>query len=128
MDVINMDIKKLYSDIGGDYDTALNRLMMDSLIEKMVLKFNQTDYISSLEDAVNNFDLDNVFFHAHSLKGVALNLSFLKLSEATVVLTDYVRGENKNLVDRNILKQYFSNVLKQYLIVKEVINKAITGE
>ena len=43
-----MDVKAFYKDINGNYNEALSRMMIDSLIVKMVTKFMNDNSIDTL--------------------------------------------------------------------------------
>ena len=62
-----MTVKEFYEITGGDYARVTELLMRDELIKKFVLKF------------------------AHTLKGVAANLSFARLQSAVSDLTEQLR-------------------------------------
>ena len=47
-----MDVKQFYTAINGNYEEALSRLMMDSIIEKFLVKFKNTQKLDGLIDAV----------------------------------------------------------------------------
>lgn len=109
-----MNVKEFYIKIGGNYDEALSRLMNDSLIEKFVLKFANSDYISGVKNAIDAKNYDDLFFQAHTLKGVALNLAFTRLGASASALTDYVRGDNKETANHEEILRLFSKVESDY--------------
>lgn len=113
-----MEIEKFYEAIGGNYEDALSRLMNDELVSKFVLKFKEQDYLPELEEAISSGDLEKVFFAVHTLKGVALNLSFEKLGEACVELTEYLRGDKK---ENAVMAEVVSSFKKISVEYKKVI-------
>ena len=64
---------------------ALNRLggNMD-LYKRLLDKFSETNQVTPLEEALNSGDLDQAIQLAHSIKGVASNLSLNKLADAAM--------------------------------------------
>lgn len=115
-----MDIKSFYETIGGNYNEAISRLMNDSLIEKFLIKFSQSNYIEGVKKAIQNNDLDDLFFQAHTLKGVALNLSLARLGSSASALTDYVRGDNKQTANMDVINKLYCDVETEY---KNVIDR-----
>ena len=109
-----MNVKGFYDAIGGSYDTALTRLMKDSMIERFVLKFPNDKSFSELESAVAAGDWDAAFSASHTLKGVSLNLAFAELGKAAETLTDALRPQN--VADRNpaVQKSQFDAVKSAY--------------
>lgn len=86
-----MNVKEFYDSIGGSYDTALGRLMRDSMIEKFVGKFPKDPSFASLKQAVAEENWEAAFSAAHTLKGVSLNLAFQVLGEQASELTEMLR-------------------------------------
>lgn len=120
-----MNVKKFYEEIGGNYEDALSRLMNDELVSKFVLKFKEHDYLTDLEDSISSGDLEKVFFAVHTLKGVALNLSFEKLGEACVELTEYLRGDKKLNANMAEVVSVFKKISVEYKKVIENLNQFI---
>ena len=118
-----MKIKNVYDMIGGDYNEALYRLMNDGIIEKFLHKFVAGNYIVPITDAVKEKDNTKLFEACHALKGVALNMSFVKLSRSASNLTDYVRGENAKTADRHTIDSLYNKLLADY---NDVINAIST--
>lgn len=84
-------IKDFYDKIGGSYEDAKSRLMTDRIIEKFVLKFPADPTYKELSEAVDAKDWDKAFVSVHTLKGVALNLSFAVLGEKASLMTETLR-------------------------------------
>ena len=111
--------KEFYEKIGGNYDEALGRLMRDSLIRKFVLKFPADKNFDALKEAIGEERWDDAFSYAHTLKGVALNLAFARLSAATVLLTDLLRPQNREGMTPQAVKESFDTVETEYAKVLE---------
>lgn len=87
-----MDLKEMYDEIGGNYNEAKSRLMNDALIEKFALKYEADGTFEELKQAVSEKDIEKSFRAAHTLKGVAANLSFNELAKAASELTEQLRS------------------------------------
>lgn len=89
-----MTIHECYDMMGGDYDDIIGRLGKENLVETFLYKFEKDRSLCELHDAVCMNDHDNAFLAAHSLKGVAGNLSMTGLHDASSKLTEHLRGDN----------------------------------
>ena len=87
-----MNIKDFYESIGGDYEEALNRMMNDDIIYRMLLKFKSTNYLEAVEENYKIRNMKNVFECLHAFKGVAGNLAFKKLYEIVSDMTEKTRN------------------------------------
>lgn len=68
---------------GIDYDGAMERFGGNAeLYERLALKFLDDTHFAALEQALAGGDVDTAVREAHTLKGVAGNLSFAALYEA----------------------------------------------
>lgn len=88
-----MTLEELYSTLHGNYDEAKKRLMMDKLVDKFVRKFPADPTMQQLRDAVAEGNIQDSFRAAHTLKGVAANLSFTELSTNASELTEQLRPQ-----------------------------------
>lgn len=96
---------------GIDYDSGLARFMGHSdLYEKYLGKFLEDDSYSQLETAMATGDVQASFQAAHSLKGVAGNLSLMDLYNAVVPFVDALRGEGNMELARTL----YPPVQKEY--------------
>lgn len=86
-----MDIKECYSMLGGDYESALNRLYKEELVYKFALKFLNDGSYDLLCKSLEAGDYKEAFRAAHTLKGVCQNLSFTGLYESSSNLTEALR-------------------------------------
>lgn len=86
-----MDIKECYSAAGGDYAEIIKRFYKESLVSKFALRFlNDTTFDTLISD-LGKGDIEASFRDAHTLKGVAMNLSFTELYNVSAELTDMLR-------------------------------------
>lgn len=113
----NMDIGRL-DWAGVDYKDGVSRFLGKSeLYEKFVQKFPEDPTFPTLRDAMNTGDLKKAFLCAHSLKGIAENLSFTRLTEATKPLVEALRGNG----NQPLANQLFPAVEAEYRKLLEAI-------
>lgn len=86
-----MDIRECYEALHGDFDQACARLMNERMVTRFVLKFPSDPSMQQLREAVAAGDNERAFRAAHTLKGVAGNLSFTALYQAASTLTEQLR-------------------------------------
>lgn len=113
-----MTIKECYELFGGNYDEALERLQMDKLIEKFMLKFLDDQSMQMLIEAVEDKDIEKSFRSVHTLKGVAANLAFTSLYKVSSDLAEQLRPL-KEEADSSL----YEKVKEQYEITVKAINK-----
>ena len=112
-----MNVKEFYEAIGGSYDTAVGRLMRDSMIEKFVNKFPKDPSFAALEQAVGAEDWEAAFSAAHTLKGVSLNLAFQTLGQQASELTEMLRPPRSGEP---------AAIKAQFAVVSDAYHKVIT--
>ena len=86
-----MTIEECYASIGGSYEQAIERLRDAKRVQKFALMFLKDDSMEKLRAAVADGDVKASFQAAHTLKGVAGNLSFACLQQAASDLTEQLR-------------------------------------
>lgn len=118
-----MTVNEFYNKIGGSYEQAKERLMNDALIGKFVKKFPEDPNMPLIKNALESKDYDTAFGASHTLKGVSLNLSFTKLSNCMVTLTDMLRDCNRSGLNEENLAFAFGNAEKAYYEVIEAIKE-----
>ena len=84
-------VKELY-DMIGDYNDAIKRMMNESLIEALVVEFNTDTSYQLLKTSIANGNREDAFRAAHTLKGVAANLSLSKVQQVATELTEQLRS------------------------------------
>lgn len=99
-----MTLQECYEKMNGDYGEAINRLTMEKLVERFVLKFPEDKTMDELRDAVSRENIEDSFCAAHTLKGVAANLSFQALFTAASSLTEQLRPRTEN-ADPELMKE-----------------------
>jgi HPt (histidine-containing phosphotransfer) domain-containing protein len=105
-----MDKQKLMA-AGIDVEGGINRLMgNEEMYENFLQMFIKDDSFQKLEQAMQAEDYKEAFAQAHTLKGVAGNLSMQRLYETLVPFVDQLR----NGVDIPGAVKEFPNVKKLY--------------
>ena len=92
--ITSMNINECYQAMGADYEEVFGRLRNERLITKFVLKFPGDPSFSQLQSTLEEKNVEEAFRAAHTLKGVAHNLGFTPLYEATATLTEVLRAGN----------------------------------
>ena len=115
----NMNIKGCYEAFGGDYDDVLARLSKEERVEKYILRFLDDQSFEQLKVALTEGNMELAFRAAHTLKGVAQNLSLTPIFEIDFELTETLR--NYNSVDMDLAKAQFEKTQEAYNKVIEVI-------
>lgn len=92
-----MTIQECYAALEGDYADVLNRLYSEALVTKFVGKFLSDQSFQLLESSLKAGNYEEAFRAAHTLKGVAQNLSFTKLYQSSHEITEALRTKNYDL-------------------------------
>lgn len=87
-----MELRQVYMQLDGDYDSVLARLGTDERIKKYLLKFLDKDMEAAVINALEAEDYQTAFREAHNLKGVCANLNLDRLGHSSSELTDALRG------------------------------------
>ena len=87
-----MTIEQCYQEMGGSYEAVSGRLPSPRLAEKSVRKFLDDQSYAELTAAMASGNHDAAFRAAHTLKGVAANLSFTRLRSSSSELTELLRS------------------------------------
>lgn len=91
---INMELREIYEQINGDYDSVFSRLHNDERIKKYLLKFINNKLDTLIRNALDAGDYETAFREAHNLKGICANLNIDKLGKSASELTEALRGRN----------------------------------
>lgn len=113
-----MNVQECYQKMDGNYDEAVYRMGSDERIIKYLKIFQKDTNFASLCEAVKNNDYKTAFIAAHTLKGVALNLSLTSLADSTIELTEMFRG---GMPGENV-GSLLQNTKRAYALVLECIN------
>lgn len=104
-----MTIQECYAALEGDYEEVLGRLYSEALVKKFVGKFLADQSFQLLESSLSAEEYDEAFRAAHTLKGVAQNLSFTKLYRSSHEITEALRTK-----DYALAAQLFPTVSQDY--------------
>lgn len=86
-------LREAYQSIGADYDDVLTRLMgSEDMVARFAGRFAGDPSYAQLTEALAAGDAETAFRAAHTLKGVAQNLSLVNLYEPASALTEALRG------------------------------------
>lgn len=118
-----MTLQNFYDSVGESLNEVLNRLHKEERITKYLGLFLQDPSFNDLETAFAEKDIEKAFRAAHTLKGVALNLGFQKLSEASSALTEDLRP--REFTENS--EPLFSTVLNLYGNVVENIRTLLNA-
>lgn len=87
-----MEIREIYEQMHGDYDSVHRRLRDDERIKKFLLRFVEYHYDEIIRNALAEKDYETAFREAHNLKGICANLSIDVLGKSAEVVTEALRG------------------------------------
>lgn len=118
-----MQLKECYDAFGGDYDSVKERISKDEMIEKFLVKFLSEPSYENLCNSLEQEDYQEAFRAAHSMKGVCANLGFSELGENASVLTEYLRGKEKDQIDKNQCQELLVKVTENYRKVTGTIER-----
>lgn len=109
-----MDITVL-ENAGIDYKSGLARFMgNETVYKKCLLMFPDDKSYEKMKEAITSGNIKEAFNTAHTLKGVAGNLSMTRLYEHTVPLVEKLRGGDMSDIDAMLsdVDKDYSDVVK----------------
>lgn len=90
-----MTLQEFYQIADGDYETALENTLTPEYMLKFLKMFLEDPNYDKLVQALADDRQEDAFWAVHTLKGVCANLSFGRLYEAAVAVTEDLRdGKN----------------------------------
>ncbi len=89
-----MDLLEFYNSIDGNYEEVKERLVLDRIIEKNLIKFLDDKSLEKARIALEEKDLDAAFVAAHTLKGISGTLGFPALFEKASKLSENLKSGN----------------------------------
>lgn len=87
-----MTVFEGYCALGGDVRSDIYQSLSEKMLFKFLKKLTEDEQMQVLEQAILAKDRDTAYAAAHTLKGVALNLSISRLSHPLCGLTDALRA------------------------------------
>lgn len=107
-----------------DVKDALSRCMgMEDLYLELLQIFAEDDGMDKLLDAYNRREAADVFFHAHTLKGVYTNLGMNHLYELVYPVVEETRDKRPDHLEG--LEQSVRNLYEEHKRITEVIRTYI---
>lgn len=105
-----MTLQECYTALEGDYQEVVGRLYSEALVKKFVIKFLADKSFALLDESLKAENYEDAFRAAHTLKGVAQNLSFTRLYQSSHAITEALRDKE---YDKAV--QLFSAVEADYI-------------
>lgn len=87
-----MNLETCYQQIGANYKDLVVRLGSEAFAKLFAKKFLEDDSFATLKEGLEKQDAEVAFRAAHTLKGVAQNLSLDNLYRPAFELTESLRG------------------------------------
>lgn len=113
-----MELEQFYSVCNGDYADVRSRLVNDDRVLKFVRLFMNDPTYDSLVLAMETQNHTEAFRAAHTLKGLAANLSFTGLYHASDALTEALRaGEDGQPKDLAAAPELMAEVKEAYELI-----------
>jgi len=111
---MDSEIRERFEKAGVDVTEALERFMnKDDLFDRFMKKFKDDTNLKWLEDSVAQGNVDDAFKAAHTLKGVASNLSLKGLLEPLVPLVEKLRAGEIDGAEQMLakVKEAYSDII-----------------
>ncbi len=115
-----MTIQEFYEKIGGDYEGVKGRLCNDDIIKRFVLKFLNEKSYEELLAAVEANDVVNAISATHKMKGVVSNLSFDRLFTVVTELLAWLRQENQDTINMEMVEKITEEYQKTISLIQEL--------
>nr|WP_294681341.1 Hpt domain-containing protein [uncultured Anaerotignum sp.] len=87
-----MTVSEFYQAVAGDYADACSRFQNDETIKRFLKMLPKDNSMELLTEAMQNAETQQAFRGAHTLKGIALNLSLTALANACSAMTELLHG------------------------------------
>ena len=113
-----MTLTEFYAAVGGSYEDASARLQNDAFIGRFLRMLPRDDNMARLTAAVGS--AEEAFRAVHTLKGIALNLSLVRLAEACTAMTEALRG---SAVMPDNVRALHDAVAREYALVTETLSQ-----
>ncbi len=117
-----MNLQEFYQEVGGNYKTAVSRLMNEAIVTKFLIRFLSDDSFAGLKKSYAEGDIKEAFRYVHTLKGVAYNISLDALGDCASALCEDLRGGEPKNAD-----ELFEKVEEQYAHTIEMIERLKAG-
>lgn len=107
-----MNLKECYQAVGGNYEDVMRRFMSEERVDRFLKMFLGDQSFTNLCDAMNSGDYDEAFRAVHTMKGICMNLGFVKLMESCIILTENLRTGEPDMETKAWLEQTKDNYLR----------------
>jgi len=87
-----MTVEQCYQSFQGDYEGVTARISKPALLIKLLNMFPKDPSMKELDSAISEQNAELAFRAVHTLKGVAMNMGFSRLAEASSELTELLRA------------------------------------
>ena len=111
-----MTLTEFYAAVGGSYEDASARLQNDAFIGRFLRMLPRDDSMARLTAAVDSGSAEEAFRAVHTLKGIALNLSLVRLA----AMTEALRG---SAVMPDNVRALHDAVAREYALVTETLSQ-----
>lgn len=110
-----MTLKEFYESLGVEYEVVLNRLRREDRIAKYLRQFIADPAFEQLRCAMEAAEHEEAFRAAHTIKGMCLNLSLGRLSDAACTLVEALRAGDAAGAQReyDVLQPVYTSVCGQ---------------
>ena len=103
-----------------DYEDVMQRFMNnEGLLRRVLQKFMEDESFAHLKEALEQKDVEQAFKEAHTLKGLAANMSMVELAQVASDMTELLRSkEYEAAVEKlPLLEEVYQRIVE---IVKNV--------
>lgn len=103
--------KQQLEDNGADVDTTLKRFMgNEALYMKFIMKFLDDKSFDGITECMGRGDYEEVFKHAHTLKGVTANLGLDPINAVASDISELLRGKTSSEADVEKLQELYKQL------------------
>jgi len=97
-----------------DFAEGVNRVMNNAkLYVKLLTKFKDGTNLNELEAAFGDGDLEKAQVQAHTVKGIAANLSLSELFKQILELENQIKARSVNPLQFETVKTVFAETIKE---------------
>lgn len=118
-----MELREIYDQLKGDYDSVIERLRDEERIKKYLIKFMNNGIDTLIKKALEAGDYETAFREAHNLKGNCANLSLDELGASASELTEALRGRNPS----KDISPLLDAMMQDYDMTIRALNNLIEG-
>lgn len=115
-----MTLTECYKKIDANYDEVIERLLTEDRVQKYTLRFLTIPDFENLKQAHGAGDFELMQRHSHTLKGIALNLSFKNLAEKSAKMKDVIAAGSRDKAETDLL---YSEIETEYNKVISIIQE-----